>query len=145
MAMSLRDHALFQVAVKTILRKDDEILVLTTPDGYVDFPGGRMDTSEIDMPLAEVLKREVREELGPQVMFEINHLAFVAKRQYDKLGETHRIMAIYFDTTYVEGEFVLSDEHVVFEWKKPEELLPLADRFVSKDEFEQFKTYFDKH
>ena len=65
---SLYDHALYQVATKALLFKDDKILVLITPDGYVDFPGGRVDNSERNISWHEALRREVTEEIGGSIV-----------------------------------------------------------------------------
>lgn len=140
--MTLNDHAELQVAVKAILRRDSKILCLETQDGYIDFPGGRMDKSEIEIPLEEVLRREIEEELGPTLKYKINKLAFVAKRQYDFKGITNHIIAIYYDVSYVSGEILLSEEHAKKQWVAPAELLENASKFVSADEFEQFNNYF---
>ena len=139
--MPLTNHALVQIAVKTIMHKGDNILVLHTPDNYFDFPGGRLDQSELDRSLEEVLNREIQEELGNGVKFTQTGLAFVDRRKYDFEGQTHHIIAVYYNTTYQSGEIVLSDEHATYEWTQPQTLLPYPERFVSADEFEQFKRY----
>ena len=140
--MSLYNFAEFQVGIKAILRKGDEILVLTTGSGRIDFPGGRMDKSEINLPLTDVLKREVKEELGPDAQFSDGRLAFISKRKYQKEGVTHHILAIYYDTQYLGGEIVLSDEHTHVKWAKPSDLFDLKNEFNTIDEYQQFKQYF---
>jgi 8-oxo-dGTP pyrophosphatase MutT (NUDIX family) len=132
--MSLYNHALYQVATKALLFKDDQILVLITPDGYLDFPGGRVDESERDLPWTEALRREVVEELGEQVSIEIGQTLFVSKRQYDKDDKTHYIAAIFFKCKYVNGDIELSDEHANHKWLTPEEIINHQLKFVSEDE-----------
>ena len=135
--MSLHNHALYQVATKALLFKDDRILALITPDGYLDFPGGRVDESERDLPWTDALRREVAEELGEQVSIEIGQTLFVSKRQYDKDERTYYIAAIFFKCKYIDGDIELSDEHVNHEWLTPEEIINHRLKFVSEDEKDQ--------
>lgn len=141
--MTLTNHALFQVAVKAIVRHEDKILVLMTHNDRVDFPGGRMDQTEVDIPITEVLKREVIEELGSEFKFKLNDFALISKRKYHDNDKEHNILAIYYDVNFITGELQISDEHKEIRWVKPDELLPLEEQFESKDEFEQFKQYFN--
>lgn len=134
-------HALFQVALKVLLRKDDKILVLTTPDNYVDFPGGRIDSTEMDAPFDDALRRELEEEIGGEAAYEVGNVAFVCKRYYTANGQDHRIVAVYYEVAFTGGVIELSDEHTQYEWRTPESVLPLKDRFVSADEYEQFARY----
>lgn len=143
--MVLTNHALWQVAVKALLFRDDgKVLALTTPDGYLDFPGGRVDESERELPWSESLKREVAEELGSSVQFETGKIVFVAKRQYRGDGQTHHIAAIYFRCAYKSGDITLSDEHARYSWQTPEEILYGSQKPMSADEAAQFQWYFQK-
>ena len=139
--MALNNHALFQVTLKAVVKKQEEILLLITQDGYFDFPGGRIDESEVDIPFTSNLEREIAEECGNNFTLKILGPAFIAKRQYTKNGQTHKIIAIYYEALYVGGDITLSDEHSNYEWVKPAELIKYPDKFVSKDEFEQFDNY----
>jgi 8-oxo-dGTP pyrophosphatase MutT (NUDIX family) len=144
--MGLMDHALWQVAVKALLFDGNgQLLKLTTPDGYLDFPGGRVDESERELPWAESLKREVAEELGEAVRFAIGEMAFVSKRAYQKDGVTHHIAAIYFVARYIGGEVRLSDEHAEYGWIDPITLVAGEYRFMSADEGTQLRQYFQKY
>lgn len=109
--MSLYNFAYFQIAAKSIIKNNDDILILITSDGYYDFPGGRMDESEIDLSLHEVLTRELEEELGGNFKFNIGDVTFVSKRRYDKNNKDFRVLAIFFEVNYKGGEVKLSDEH----------------------------------
>jgi ADP-ribose pyrophosphatase YjhB (NUDIX family) len=139
--MTFDNHAYFQVAAKAIVKKGDEILLLFTNDGYFDFPGGRMDESEVELSLHEVLSRELAEELGTNFKFEIKNIAFVAKRKYHKQNKMSRIIAVFFEVNFLDGEIVLSDEHLSSKWISPEEILSNPDKFISEDEFEQYSAY----
>ncbi|HET9173933.1 MAG TPA: NUDIX hydrolase [Candidatus Saccharimonadales bacterium] len=139
--MSLHNHALYQVATKALIFNDTKLLVLRTPDGYVDFPGGRVDETERAIPWTDALLREVAEELGTDIKIEINQTLFVSKRQYQKEGHVNYIAAIFFASRYVSGDITLSDEHGSFEWMTVEELLNGNHQFVSDDERAQLHNY----
>ena len=64
-----RDYANYQVALKVLLRRGDEVLFLRITDPLMcfDLPGGRIDNVETKTPLARILAREVREELAHQL------------------------------------------------------------------------------
>ena len=59
----------YQVSLKAILKNvEGSVLVLKADfegplSGYYDLPGGRIDESEFDIPLLDILKREIREEI----------------------------------------------------------------------------------
>ena len=142
--MPLYNHAQYQVATKALLFKDDRILVLITPDGYLDFPGGRVDESERNLPWTEALRREVAEELGEQVSIEIGQTLFVSKRQYDKNEKTNYIAAIFFKCKYINGNIDLSDEHANHKWLTPEEIINHQLKFVSEDERNQLEALFSR-
>ncbi len=142
--MSLHDHAIFQVTIKTLLHRDGEILALTTQDGYVDFPGGRIDKSEVGLATTEVLHRELSEELGKTLEFSIQDIAFISKRQYNRGDVAINVLAIYYNTEYIRGDVVLSDEHAKYRWIKPTELLRESEKFMSQDEFVQFGQYISR-
>lgn len=139
--MGLYNFALFQVGIKTIIKKEEDILLLITKDGKYDFPGGRIDESEVDLPLAKVLEREVKEELGSSLIFKVEKLAFIAKREYSDNGQKHKILAVYFEARYLGGDIVLSNEHTTAKWVKPKSILETPDKFISKDEYQQLKEH----
>ncbi|HEX8182438.1 MAG TPA: NUDIX domain-containing protein [Candidatus Saccharimonadales bacterium] len=139
--MSLYNHALYQVATKALIYKGEKILVLITPDGYVDFPGGRVDESERDIPWTEALKREIAEELGENIVIDIGDTVFVSKRQY-KIDTLQHIAAIFFRCTYVSGEVTLSEEHSDHVWLTAKELIDSKRKFLSEDERKQLSTLF---
>lgn len=141
--MAFTDYALFQLSTKIILQKDNKILVLQTPDGWIDFPGGRMDESEKALPLTAVLQREVSEELGQELQYTLGPTAFVSRRQYTYNGSTHDVALVYILATYKAGTVQLSDEHATMQWLTPAELLAKPqETFISADEYTQLKNFF---
>ena len=146
--MNAFDHnfALFEVAAKALLWKDGKLLLLIgSQNGHYDFPGGRMDDSEKDLSLTDILAREIAEELGETIKFKVNDVAFVTKRYYQRDGKEHNILATYFNVDLISGDIVLSDEHTEFSWIDPKSILSHPENFITPDEYEQYKKYFEKH
>ena len=140
---SLHNHALYQVATKLLLSNNNKILVLITADGYLDFPGGRVDESECNSTWTDTLKREVAEEIGEDVTISIGQTLFVSKRQYTKVGTTHYIAAIFFAGQYLGGDLKLSEEHQNYDWLTPDEITNSRYKFVSEDERSQLLLLFN--
>jgi len=139
--MSLYDYMYFQVSVKAIVKDGSKILLLETPDGYYDFPGGRIDETEKDLNLHEVLKREIQEELGKSIKFKIKDVAFASKRRFTKINKDNRLIAIFYEVEYLSGPIKLSEEHNKYTWIKPDSILNEPDKFMSEDEYNQYKQY----
>jgi 8-oxo-dGTP pyrophosphatase MutT (NUDIX family) len=66
-----RAYANYQVSLKLLLWKGGNVLYLKDVDGKWDLPGGRIDTIESKTPLENILAREVREELGKKLKYEL--------------------------------------------------------------------------
>lgn len=140
----MNEYAEFQVAVKGLLTRDDgRLLVLSRPDGYVDFPGGRVDKAEMAMPFEQVLQREIIEEIGPAVQYEQGNIGFVAKRDYTITETTYHLTVLFYKLQYISGEIQLSDEHEIYEWISPQDLVAdMTRQYVSEDERLQLAKYF---
>jgi 8-oxo-dGTP pyrophosphatase MutT (NUDIX family) len=117
---------------------------LQTNDDYLDFPGGRIDETEKDLPLEVALKREVREELGPNLKYGVEKLIFVSKRHYTNYGQNFRVVLIYYEAEYLSGEIKLSNEHTVYRWVSPSKLLTESHKLISDDEKAQLQKYLSK-
>ena len=140
--MGLNNHAQYQVATKALLFRGDKLLVLLTPDNGIDFPGGRVDATEVDLSWHEALRRELNEEIGADVRVEMGRTLFVSKRTFHRPDNTTRIAAIFFECQYVSGDITLSDEHSTHLWMTPQELLTTDLEYVSGDEKSQLANYF---
>ncbi len=136
------NFAQYEIATKALLWKDNKILLVIQPDGKYDFPGGRMDRSEMNIDLINVLTREISEELSSGIKFKLRDFAFISKRYYKSNGEEHNILAIFFNVDYVSGAVKLSDEHIDYKWINPKSILTQPENFVTKDEFEQYNKHF---
>jgi 8-oxo-dGTP pyrophosphatase MutT (NUDIX family) len=137
------NFALYEIATKSLIWKGNEILLVIQPDGKYDFPGGRMDKSEMSLDLFDILTREIAEELGSEFKFKVRDFAFISKRYYKGNDGEHNILAIFFNIDYLSGAVQLSDEHIDFRWIEPKTVLKHPELFVTKDEFMQYKKYFD--
>lgn len=135
-------HALYQVTVKLQLMDGDKLLILTTPDSFIDFPGGRIDESEQGLGMEQALEREIIEELGDSVTYQVTDTAFVAHRTYDDLGQMHHVLAVHYHAKLIGGDIRLSDEHATYDWVAPQSLFGKQDLFVSADEYRQFAKYY---
>lgn len=133
----------FQVSVKAIVKDGSKILLLETPYGAYDFPGGRIDETEKDLDLHEVLKRELQEEIGEKVKFTIGNIAFASKRHYTKNKKENRLIAIFYEVDYKSGKIELSNEHSKFKWIEPQSILNEPQKFMSHDEYTNYKKYFE--
>lgn len=104
---------IFYVGQKALIKKDDEVLILTTKEGGIDYPGGKIQTS--DKNIIDAFKREVKEEIG--LDFEIGRPFFV---QSIKMGkgkhEGKSLYLVFFDCKFIEGNLKISDEHLDFHW-----------------------------
>jgi len=123
----MHDNHFFHVSLKLVLRNEKgEILILKMPDnssmaGYYDLPGGRISKEKYDVPFEETIKREIQEELGEKVKYEIKKrpVSYSVHTVPAKPGvEAIQILMLFFEANYKGGEIVLSDEHKESDWKK---------------------------
>ena len=135
------EYALFQVSVKSLIIDNGKLLTLYSSDGKYDFPGGRINGNEVEYDLELSLKREIEEELSKEFKFKINNFAFSSKRFYVKNNQRFDILVTFFDTTAVNRQIKLSDEHTSFELLTFSEIFKNPDKFVSEEEYRELKKY----
>ena len=112
----------YQVSLKLILKnKKGKVLVLKTLEtgnfaGYHDLPGGRIDTDELSVPFEDILKREVREEVG-DIDFRM-HLTpvAIARASFIRREKDIRILYLFFEANYIDGNVTISNEHADHLW-----------------------------
>lgn len=111
----------YYVAMKAFVRKGDEILICK--DRYQqkwDLPGGRIAVGEFDMPLEEILKREIAEELGTDFRYKNKGPAAIFRHRRPEVtleGKPEaRILMVGFELEHLSGEITLSDEHDEYRW-----------------------------
>lgn len=129
-------HAILKVATKLILFNDNgEVLALEAQSngpmsGYYDLPGGRMDEDEIGKPFSEIIAREVVEELG-EINYELDPRPVTALSWVWPNGQA--ITFIYYQAKFINGELIISDEHISYKWVK-----------LSHEEWEKHFTTYHK-
>lgn len=147
----MKIHALYQISLKVFLKNErGETLILKAAnggsyEGYYDFPGGRIDQSELDVPLDEIIRRELSEEIGA-VQFEVDARPVATGRHFlpSRSGNTagNHVLYIFFEASYGGGRVVISDEHLDHRWVRLEEEDP-AGLFKSGI-LEGVKMYLDR-
>jgi NUDIX domain len=135
-------YALFEVSLKTLLWRDDELLVLRSNDGTVDFPGGRIDDTEKSLLRSDIIARELCEELGSDILCAVGDVVFTTYRVYVFDDQTHDVLVVFYEAVYLGGAITISSEHASFEWVRPSVLLADPGSFKSADEYEHFTAYF---
>ena len=89
--------------------------------GFYDFPGGRIDMDEFHTPFFEIIKREIEEEIGSNIVYTLNPKPVATGRhcieaQYARGAKDIHVVYLFFEAKYVSGEVIISDEHTGFEW-----------------------------
>lgn len=117
---------LFHVAVKAFIVRDGRLLMLREAFGPQcwELPGGRIDVGEETQPQAQILRRELREELGPHFECEIAAPLVTWVRPIEP-HRPHPAFLVGFECLAPRGEIVLSDEHLELRWTTREESLAL--------------------
>lgn len=124
---------LYQVSLKVLLKNSQgEILVLKNPlelvhvSGLGDFPGGRINTDELKVPLEEIIGREILEEIG-NIKYKLRLSPVALGRRFlskelNFSREPVSLMFLFFEADYLGGEITISPEHSGFQWLKLEEI-----------------------
>ncbi len=112
-------HANFNVGIKAIMQNSEgKILALEAHmnepmAGYYDMPGGRIDEDEVGTAFSDILKREIKEELGDiEFILEPNPVAAVSWLWPNNQPMTF----IYFKCKLISGEPQISEEHLSYKW-----------------------------
>jgi len=136
-----RDYAIYQISFKILLRKGKKALFLRTTEGnYTDLPGGRVDNVENKVPLKEIISREVREELGSKIKYELGEPIFQYRR-YSRSRQIYILFTVY-EAKYLSGDVKLSPEHNSYEWINPAIYKFNKKDFEGGEEYKTFKEYF---
>ncbi len=119
--MSQRDF--YQVSLKVFLKNQSgEVLILKARSdgsmaGFYDLPGGRIDEDEFIMPFAEIIAREIKEEIGGGIKIKINPRPVAVGRHLvpahltkSKEKDLH-ILGLFFEAEYLSGNIGISTEH----------------------------------
>lgn len=136
------DYATYQVGLKILLQKEGKVLILRDKrTGYADLPGGRINISEQDTPLHEILDREIREELGESVQYKLGN-PIVQFRRFN-IERNTRVFITVYEGQFLSGEIKLSDEHGSYEWVDPKETTFTEADWGNREEFEAMNTVLE--
>jgi 8-oxo-dGTP pyrophosphatase MutT (NUDIX family) len=117
----------YQVSLKALITNEHgEVLALNAVQsgsfaGYFDLPGGRIDVNEFSTPLLDILRREIKEELG-DIVVEIKETPVAVGRHLigaeseKSEGESIHVMYLFFEAKYLGGNIRTSNEHSGFRW-----------------------------
>lgn len=138
-----KDYGVFHIAFKILLRKGDKVLFLRDACkvyfNRFDLPGGQADKGEENASFMKILNREVREEMGKGVKYEVGNLAFQHWR-YFKPRKIY-ILATVYEAKYLSGKIKLSPEHLSYEWINPKTYKFRKEDFFTEGEYLAFKKY----
>jgi 8-oxo-dGTP pyrophosphatase MutT (NUDIX family) len=136
------DYAKFIASFKLILKNNDQVLILNeSKRGFLDFPGGRANKSEAFLPIKDILEREIAEELGQDIKYEILGPAMQYRRRSSFADAT---LTTIYEANYLSGQIKLSDEHSKYEWIDPK-TYNLKDKKINNEEERQaFENYFKR-
>ena len=112
----------YYVAVKLFLNKNGKLFIFKDQWGDWDLPGGRIRKHEFDVPLQDVIKRKMKEEVGEQVLYNLGDPVVMMRHERmeqmtgDDTNPTIRIFAVGYEAELIEGEPQPGDHHVEMKW-----------------------------
>lgn len=127
----MRDQLLFVtilgmklfVGAKSLVVREGKVLVIREAEydegtniGKWDVPGGRI---EVEEPILEGLKREVKEEVGLDIS--PKEVLGVFETFPTIKGEPCHIIRVYYRSEAHSGEVLLSGDHDMYEWIDPKQ------------------------
>lgn len=121
-----KEKDFYQISLKLLLKNNKgEVLALKAVDdgsyaGYYDLPGGRIDTDEFKTDFAEIIIREIAEEIG-DIKFQLQKKPAALGRHIipasiTSAGKDIRVLYIFFEALYLDGELKISKEHTGYKW-----------------------------
>ena len=141
---------LYNVSLKILLKNSKgEVLALKAPEsstmaGYYDLPGGRINEDEFTTDYAELMKRELGEEIGDDVkcILNLKPVSFGRHSYYsNKQQKEIRIIYLCFEAEYISGEIKISKEHAGFAWLDFKNIKP--EDYFTKGPLEAVKRYIE--
>lgn len=128
-----REIQKFDVGMKAFIGHHGKLLVVKEGhSGQWELPGGRIDVGEEQWPHIEILKREIREELGTNVKINILHPFSTWVRPFEKIRIGEFVFLVGWLCDFDAGEIELSPEHTEYRWVDEAEckVLPLVKAYV---------------
>ena len=147
-----KEKDLCQISLKLLLKnKRGEILALKAVPhgsyaGFYDLPGGRIDVDEFKTDLADIIAREVAEELGG-VQFKLSSKVVAVGRHIipsslTKNGKDVHVLYLFFEAKYLGGEIKTSAEHTGFAWLDLKKIKPA--KYFTSGILEGVRMYLNK-
>lgn len=148
--MSQQDF--YHVSLKAILKNaQGKVLVLKADSqgtfaGFYDLPGGRIDEEEFLVPLPEILKREIAEEIGTAEI-EINETPVAVgrhciKKEHANSEKDIHVLYVFYEAELKGGGVKISDEHESFEWVDLQAIE--LEKYFTSGMLEGIKMYLSK-
>jgi 8-oxo-dGTP pyrophosphatase MutT (NUDIX family) len=109
----------YLVAVKLLLFKDDELLVLKDQWGSWDIPGGRIRKDQFDISLEDILREKIDFELGEDVKYKLGNIATTLRLEREEVGrdgQKVRIFAVCYEAYYLGGDITGGEYIPHHEW-----------------------------
>ena len=125
------------VGIKGFIVDHDKLLLVKSGNGREELwevPGGRYDLGEESLLPAEILTREIHEELGNDIQYSIGQPVSAWIRPLGK----NFVFLVAYECEFRGGKIKLSDEHTEYKWvaKQDWQNLPLAPGYMNAlDEF----------
>lgn len=123
--MKIHNPGQYQVSLKIILKNTEgKILILKNAAGtgeqdYYDLPGGRINKNEFETPYETLITRELAEEVGKKVTYELSldPVSFARHSFFSKRTKKDtQVLYLVFEARYLSGDVSISDEHSDFQW-----------------------------
>ncbi len=149
-----KTHDYYQISLKLLIKnKNNEILLLkvggnntSAYNGYYDFPGGRIDEEEFKTDLPKILQREVEEEVGNELKYQLlndNPVGYGRHEDFShRLNKDVRYFYLLFEASIISGDIKISNEHVDYVWMPYDEIKSNLEKFFVSGLLECAKKYF---
>ena len=111
---------IYYIAVKVFLANRGKFFICKDNFNHWDLPGGRLLPCEFNTPLEKVIRRKMREELGPAAKYTLGKpVVFMRHERKEKMPggrKKARIFAVGYKATYKGGNIKLSKRHTEGLW-----------------------------
>ena len=133
-----KGNRLMYVGQKAIIEKDGEVLVLFEKNIGLDFPGGKLHESDVN--ITESLIREVREETGLDIIIGEPFYTWLVKFPPHGEYDINDVFLVAYRCIYVGGEVQLSSEHGRYQWVNRDNFKEVKD---DRPHFKALEKYFE--
>lgn len=117
---------IFFCGQKAFIERDGKVLVLADMNGWMDFPGGKIQKGEKDLALS--LKREVLEEVGLEIEVGEPFISWINFYDPPHPLAGKQIFIVGYRCKYISGEVAITDEHTKHEWMTKEDQAKLEGK-----------------